>query len=120
MSDATTGSTFTAEDIRFGGGLGESDRQLVAETMQEIIGRLDQLREHSDAELSVKDRDSADPRTTLEVQVLGLPKLVATSSLPELRDALNEVSDTAVRQLRKQSERREPKSNRQRRDSIRS
>ena len=32
MSDAT--GTFTAEDIRFGGGVGESDRALVAETMR--------------------------------------------------------------------------------------
>ena len=47
MSDAT--GTFTAEDIRFGGGVGESDRALVAETMQEIIGRLGQLREQADA-----------------------------------------------------------------------
>lgn len=114
MSDAT--GTFTAEDIRFGGGVGESDRALVAETMQEIIGRLGQLREQADAELSVKDRDSADPRTTLEVTVHGLPKVVATSAEPELRDALNEVSDVAVRQLRKQMERREAKGSR---DTIR-
>ena len=114
MSDAT--GTFTVEDIRFGGGVGESDRVLVAETMQEIIGRLGQLREQADAELSVKDRDSADPRTTLEVTVHGLPKVVATSAEPELRDALNEVSDVAVRQLRKQMERREAKGSR---DTIR-
>ena len=114
MSDAT--STFTAEDIRLAGGVGESDRTLVAETMQEIIGRLGQLREQADAELSVKDRDSADPRTTLEVTVHGLPKVVATSSEVELRDALNEVSDLAVRQLRKVMERRDPRNSR---DTIR-
>ena len=85
MSDAT--STFTAEDIRLAGGVGESDRALVAETMQEIIGRLGQLREQADAELSVKDRDSADPKTTLEVTVPGLPKVVATSAEPELRSS---------------------------------
>lgn len=114
MSDATT--SFTAADIRLAGGVGESDRALVAETMQEIIGRLGQLREQAVAELSVKDRDSADPRTTLEVSVHGLPKIVATSAEAELRDALNEVSDVAVRQLRKQMERREAKGSR---DTIR-
>lgn len=119
MSDATTGSTFTADSIRFGGGVGESERPLVAETMQEVIGRLDQLRDHADAELSVKDPGSADPRTTLEVQVSGLPKLVATSALTEPRDAFNEVSDIMVSQLRKQAERREPKNNRARRETIR-
>lgn len=120
MSDATSDSTFTAADIRFGGGVSESDRELIAETMQEVIGRLGQLHQQSDVALSIKDRDSADPRTTLEVQVGGRPRLVATSSLKEPRDAFNEVSDIMVRQLRKQAERNEPKNNRQRRDSIRS
>lgn len=53
------------------------------------------------------------------MQVSGLPKLVATSALTEPRDAFNEVSDIMVRQLRKQAERREPKNNRARRETIR-
>ncbi len=108
----TTG-TFAAADLRFGGGLTEDDRDLVTETLNEIITRLARVPRGVDAELHVKDRDSKDPRTTLEVTVDGQPRLVVTSGETELRDALNDVSDLMVRRLNEQSERRDPRHHRE-------
>lgn len=84
-----------------------------------MTNRLARLSAPVEAEVSIKDRGSADTKTTLEVWVHGLPRMVATSSLADERAALNEVSAALVAQLNEASERREPMNNRQRRDTIR-
>ncbi len=108
------------DQIRLGGGLDERDRPLIDTALRQILQRLGPLQGRGvETELSVKDRDVRGMKTTLEVWVHGLPRLVATSDEPQLRDALNEVSDRAVAQLDAAATRREPKNNRTRRSSIR-
>lgn len=84
-----------------------------------LLRRLDAVREQVRAELSVKDRDSADQRTTLELWIGGLPRIVATSAEAELSHALSQVATAATAQLNETYARREPRNNRQRRDTIR-
>lgn len=119
MSD-TGDQRLDVEEIRLGGGLDGRDRPLIETTLRQALQRLGALRGRGvEAELSVKDRDARGMKTTLEVWIHGLPRLVATSDQPELRDALNEVSDRTVAQLDQAVTRREPKNNRTRRSTIR-
>ncbi|MBK7722932.1 MAG: HPF/RaiA family ribosome-associated protein [Austwickia sp.] len=119
MTDQTN-SPLDVSEIRLGGGFSEADVPLIETTLRQILQRLGALRGRSiEAELSVRDRDARGTKTTLEIWVHGLPRLVATSDLPDLRDALHEVGNRAVAQLDEAVTRREPKSNRSRRDSIR-
>ena len=120
LTELTELSTpFTADDIALSGGYTQADRPLLADTLRQVTNRLARLSAPVEAEVSIKDRGSADTTTTLEVWVHGLPRLVATSSLADERAALNEVSAALVAQLNEASERREPMNNRQRRDTIR-
>ena len=120
LTELTELSTpFTADDIALGGGYTQADRPLLADTLRQVTHRLARLSAPVEAEVSIKDRGSADTKTTLEVWVHGLPRMVATSSLADERAALNEVSAALVAQLNEASERREPMNNRQRRDTIR-
>ncbi len=50
-------------------------------------------------ELSVKERDLASQRTTLEAWIAGQPRLVASSERVDLDEALHEVRDAMIRQL---------------------
>jgi hypothetical protein len=50
-----------------------------------------------DMELSVKEREGADQRVTLELWIAGRQRLVSTSSRTDLRAALKEVRDDSVR-----------------------
>ena len=91
----------------------------MAETLHQVVTRLDALRSGVEAQLSIKDRDSSDPRTTLEVWISGQPRLVATSNQREPRDAFNEVGANIVKQVNVANERREPRNNRHKRGTIR-
>lgn len=86
-------------------------------------GRLDQrLRSFEagavDLQLSVKERNGASQRTTLEARIAGQPRLVATSSLESLDDALAEVRDDMIRQIADAKNRAEPRNNRSLRQTI--
>ncbi len=101
------------EEIRLAGGLNQHDVPLIEATLRQALARLGAMRGRGlDAELSVRDRDNRGMKTTLEVWVHGLPRIVSTSDLPELRDALNEVGDRTVVQLDETLTRREPQSHR--------
>ena len=54
-----------------------------------------------DMELSVKDRDTNQQKVTLEVRIAarGDTRFVATSGLPDLRAAVNDVRDDVHRQV---------------------
>ena len=114
-----SGESFSVDNIILGGGVTQADLPLMEHALSQALNRLGRVRGNVEAEVSIKDRDSADPKTTFEVWIHGLPRLVSTSAEPEPRDALHEVGAHMVRQLTEMSERREPKNNRQRRDSIR-
>lgn len=117
--ESTQATTFTLDDISLGGGVTQSDRQLMEETLHQVVTRLAAMKAGVEAQLSIKDRGSSDPKTTLEVWVQGLPRLVATSDQMEPRDAFNEVGANIVKQVNVASERREPRNNRQKRGTIR-
>lgn len=110
----------TTMQIRFGGGVTQGDRARVDEATRRLVDRLARQEPGSvDAELSVKDRDGRDMRTTLEVWVTGLPRMVATSDQPDLDSAVGEVADRILSRFDSVKTRREPRNNRTRRDSIR-
>ncbi|MFN8097992.1 MAG: hypothetical protein U0Q21_06860 [Dermatophilaceae bacterium] len=82
--------------IAIGGGLTTSDRPLIDETLHQLQRRLQRLQLPIETELSVRDRDRRGMKTTLEIWSPGLPRVVATSDQPDLRDALNEIGQRAL------------------------
>jgi len=105
--------------VRFGGGFPEKDRPLVADTLAQALGRFSHSDTAWEMELSVKDREAPGQQVTLEAWVPGKTRLVATSHEPELRDALNDVGADIRRQFQKARDLRDPKANRERRETIR-
>ncbi len=112
-------SSERAARVRFAGGIGEADRDLVADTLSQLISRFDHVDRDWEMELSVKDRDHPGMVTTLEVWIPGRKRLVATSQEPELRAGLNDCGADLLRQFTREREQRTPRANRARRDTIR-
>lgn len=88
------------------------DRLFLGKGFQEserdrIVDRLSQLNRHlrrfpADAtalDLVVKDRDTTSQVVTLELDVPGLPRFVAKSHEPQLRDALADVRHDLIQQI---------------------
>ena len=101
------------ETLHLAGGFGAGERDRVVRAMSRLDERLrsfsaDQVR----LELSVKERDGVDQRTTLEAWLAGFPRLVATSRETDLGRALAEVRDDLVRQVSDVKHSREPRNNR--------
>ena len=127
MSDtaAESGSTDApeptdlADRVRFGGGFRESDRALVGRTLSQALGRLAHSDRSWELELSVKDRDAPGQSVTLEAWVPGKTRLVATSQLPDLRDALNDVGADLLTQFNRARDMRDPQRSRGKRETIR-
>lgn len=86
------------EALRLGKGFSSGERDRILEQLDRLNSRLRSLR-GIDMELSVKERDGADQRVTLELWASGIPRLVATSSKDELDAALHEVRDDLARQV---------------------
>lgn len=86
--------------LRLATGFAISEREGIVAQFAPLEARLRSFeRDSIDMELSVKERDGADQRVTLEVWVAGRERLVSTSSRADLRGALQEVRDDTVRQL---------------------
>ena len=105
-----------ADTLQLATGLGPSDLDRIVAA----FGRLDErLRSFASGtvtlQLSVKERDTASQRTTLEAWIAGQPRLVATSSRTDLDAALIEVRDDLIRQITDAKHRSEPRNNRFRR-----
>jgi len=108
-----TDSPTVADTLQLANGLAPSD----LDTIIAAFGRLDErLRSFSAGtvklQLSVKERDTASQRTTLEMWIAGQPRLVATSSHSHLDAALIEVRDDLIRQITDAKHRSEPRNNR--------
>ena len=108
-----------ADSVRLGGGFSESDRGLIESTLSQLLSRVASSDLLWELELSVKDREAPGHRVTLEAWVFGKDRLVATSDESDLRAALNDVGADLLRQFNRARDRRSPKANRQKRDSIR-
>jgi ribosome-associated translation inhibitor RaiA len=108
--------TITDERLRLGAGFSADEREPIVARMGSLDRRLSTFRvEGIDLELSVKERDSASQRVVLECWIAGWPRTVATSTRPDVDEAVNEVRDELVRQLNDQKTRTEPRNNRARR-----
>ncbi|MGB7819393.1 MAG: hypothetical protein WBL35_11795 [Ornithinibacter sp.] len=105
--------------VRFAGGVSERDRDLVADTLSQVISRFEHVDRAWEMELSVKDRDAPGMVTTLEAWIPGRKRLVATSQEADLRAGLNDCGDDLLRQFTRDTDRRTPMANRARRDTIR-
>lgn len=104
--------------LRLEGDLGPADRDQIVER----FGKLDQrLRSYGadkvELQLTMKERDTASQRTTLEAWVAGQPRLVSTSHEAGYDQALNEVRDDMIRLVSDAKNRNEPRNNRHLRES---
>jgi len=111
--------TELVDRVRFGGGFSEKDRELVSQTLSQALGRFAHSDKSWEMELSVKDRESAGQSVTLEAWVPGKSRMVATSQLADLRDALNDVGTDLLRQFNRAREMKDPSTNRHKRETIR-
>ena len=99
--------------LRLVGGLESSERENIVTQFASLDARLRSFRENTVVLLlTVKERNTPSQRTTLEAQIAGQRRIVATSSDPLLTRALNEVRDDLVRQITDAKTRTEPRNNR--------
>jgi len=88
------------DKLRVETGFRADEHERITEQFAPLGARLRSFDAESiDMELSVKERDGADQRVTLELWAPGTARMVATSSRPDLDAALQEVRDDLVRQV---------------------
>ncbi len=105
--------------LRVSGGVKDDERGLVEATLNQLAKRLARIAPASlDLELSVKDRGQKGQKTTLEVWLPGQNKLVGTSELEQLKDALNEAEAALLAQI-SGLDKQHPAHNKHQRDTIR-
>lgn len=93
--------------LRVEHGFEESERPRVIELLRKLDRQLNRFPADAvDMELTVKDRDTTAQKVTLEAWLPNLPRIVATSKEHALRDALMDVREDALRQIRDQLDRR--------------
>jgi hypothetical protein len=114
----TTQPSDPATVLTPGGGIAEEDLAVFRRGLARALSRLDG---HPGArtEISIKDRGTPGQCTTVEVWLPRLPRVVATSRRAELPAAAAELDSKVTDQLNELTGRRQPRNNRQRRDSIR-
>jgi ribosome-associated translation inhibitor RaiA len=104
--------------LRVGGGVRPDERPGIVDGFSSLDSRLRSFRSDAvDLELTVKERDTPSQRTTLEADISGWPRLVATSTQTTMSQALAEVRDDLIRQITDHKNRMEPRNNRQRRNT---
>jgi ribosome-associated translation inhibitor RaiA len=110
MSDEGTATVETS--LRLGNGFAQDERGPIVEGWESLDTRLRSFDAGTvDMELSVKERGEASQRTVLEAWISGQTRIVATSSEPDLAQALHEVRDELIRQLTDAKNRTEPRNN---------
>lgn len=114
-------STATAtvdESLRLGSGFESSERDTLLARLGGLDARLRSFPSGAvELQITVKERDQPSQRTTLEAWITGQPRLVATSTLTNLDQALTEVRDDLVRQITDAKNKTEPRNSRRRRDT---
>ncbi|WP_327089601.1 hypothetical protein OIE66_02960 [Nonomuraea sp. NBC_01738] len=119
MSDETE-VDIVAERLRLGAGFRQDERPDIVRHFESLSRRLRNFAVDSvDLDLSVRDRDTADQKITLELLVPGSNQFVASSTEPEMRDALTDVREDMIRQIDDAKEKRDPQKNRRLRETIR-
>lgn len=98
--------------LRLGTGFRDDERDRVLEQLQALEKRLAHFKPDSvDLEISVKERDGADQKLTLEAWIGGLPHFAVSSSSPEMAIALREVREELARQIGDAIDKRDPHRN---------
>ncbi len=106
------------ECLRVAGGLSPHEHELVLARYAPLDNRLRSFRAGQvQLTLSMKDRDTPGQHTTLEANVEGFNRIVATSSHTDFDLAINEVRDDLIRQLTDTKNKHEPRNNRQLRNN---
>ena len=116
MSSVTNPAT-VEECLRVGAGFTQGDWNWLAEQLGTLDARLASF--HADAtelEISVRDRDARGQKVTLECWIGGRDKIVTTSSLEVLHDAVMDCRDDLRRRLNDAKSRQEPRKNKHLRD----
>lgn len=95
-----TEASIVAEALRLGTGFSDSERGHVLERLAQLDQRLRSYAgKHVELEIHIKERDGADQHVTLECHIANLPRMVASSTLPDLDAALADVRDDMIRQI---------------------
>ena len=115
---ASTATVVTS--TRFEGDLNPSDKETILLKLEPLNNRLKSFPPDGiELILSMKERGKASQRTTLEAIIPGGPRLIATSVLKGLDEALIQVRDELNRQITDHRNQSEPRQNRSHRDSVR-
>jgi hypothetical protein len=89
-----------ARQPRLGTGFAESETKWVTHRLTPLVTRLRSFADTAvELDLSIKDRDGADPRMTLVCRVTGQTPLVATAPARTLGTAVTEVRNDMIRQI---------------------
>lgn len=105
--DTNGGGASVEGQLRLGFGFEESERARVVDMMHKLDRQLKRFRSDAvDIELTVKDRETVTQKVTMEVKLPHFPRIVATSNEPMLRDALMDVREEVLRQIKEQHARR--------------
>ena len=109
-----------AGSLRLGAGWEEAEREGLVARLGKLDSRLGSFRpDDVDMELSVKERGKRQQKVTLECWLGGLPRVVGTGDDADLDQAVARARDEVIRQITDTLGRREPKANRQMRDTVR-
>jgi hypothetical protein len=115
MPDTREGVAIVAQRLHLATGFLSSERGWVSERLAALGLRMRSFRnDEVDLEVSLKDRQGAGQRVTLECWINCRPRLhfVATSSSRDLSAALGEVRNELIRQVDEAEKRTDPRSNR--------
>lgn len=94
----TNPTATVSECLQVHGSLTSSEIDELGEHWSSLEARLKGLEpQQVTMDLYVKDRDTVSQHLTLETNIVGLPKLVATTSEQEIGHALNVVRDEMIR-----------------------
>jgi hypothetical protein len=97
----------SVDQLRVEFGFVESERPRIVEIMRKLDRQLKRYPADAvDMELYVKDRETTTQKVTMEVWLPHFPPVVATSEKPALRDALMDVREEVLRQIKEQHARR--------------
>lgn len=95
------------EQLRIEFGFEESERARIVDMLRKLDRQLKRFPADAvDMELTVKDRETITQKVTMEVKLPHFPRIVATSNEPILRDALMDVREEVLRQIKEQHARR--------------
>lgn len=106
--------------LRLGHGFDEAERTAIVEGWATLDEHLRSYDEGTvELELSVKERGEPSQRAVLQAWIAGQERVVATSSEPDLAQALHEVRDDLIRQLTDAKTQTEPQHNAALRTTVR-